>query len=162
MSSKTPIIKQTNWIASVIHFLIMGVIILLWYLLDPKNGIFYGALTYLLISYLLRNFIPRDHRKGVKETKLEKFEEAIPYFENSYAFFKKHEWIDKYRIIILLSPSKMSYPEMALANIGFCYGQIGNGKKSKVYYEKTLMEFPESGLAKSALKLINAAEKNEH
>lgn len=60
----------------------------------------------------------------------------------------------------MLSSSKMSYREMALANIGFCYGQIGNGEQSKVYYEKTLLEFPESGLAKSALKLITAAESN--
>jgi tetratricopeptide (TPR) repeat protein len=139
----------------------MGVIMLVYYLLDFKEAIFFGAITYLLISYILKKLIPRDHRTGVKKTKLEQFEQAIPDFEKSYAFFKKHEWIDKYRIITLLSSSKMSYREMALANIGFCYGQIGNGKQSKAFYEKTLLEFPESGLAKSALKLITAAESNE-
>lgn len=160
MSSKTPIIKQTNWVSSAIHLLIIGVFMLIWYVFHSENAIFYGALTYFLISYSLKNLIPRDHRKGVKKTKLEKFEDAIPYFEKSYAFFKKHEWLDKYRTITLLSPSRMAYREMALANIGFCYGQIGNGKQSKLYYEKTLIEFPESGLAKTALKLISAAEKN--
>ncbi|PHQ61052.1 MAG: hypothetical protein COC08_06375 [Maribacter sp.] len=54
----------------------------------------------------------------------------------------------------------MSYREMALANIGFCYSQIGDGIKSKEYYERTLKEFPESGLAKSALKMMSAMEKN--
>ncbi|CAZ97338.1 Conserved hypothetical protein [Zobellia galactanivorans] len=108
----------------------------------------------------MRNLIPRDHRNGIKKNNSEKFKDAIPDFEKSYAFFKKYEWIDKYRFITLLSSSKMSYREMALANIGFCYSQIGNGIKSKEYYERTLKEFPESGLAKSALNMINAMEKN--
>jgi hypothetical protein len=40
-------------------------------------------------------------------------------------------------------------------------GSLGSrdGEKSKEYYEKTLNEFAESGLAKSALKLINSIEK---
>jgi hypothetical protein len=44
---------------------------------------------------------------------------------------------------------------MALNNIAFCYGQLGNGNLSKEYYQKTLDEFPESGLAKAALRLLN-------
>jgi len=160
MSSKTPVVVQTNMVSSVIHILIMGLIMLIWYLFDSKNPIIYGAATYTLISYALKNLIPRDHRKGVKKTKSGKFENAIPDFEKSYTFFNKHEWIDKYRVVTLLSPSKMSYKEMGLANIGWCYGQIGNGKQSKIYYEKTLAEFPKSVLAKSALKLINSAENN--
>lgn len=158
MSSQTPIIKQTKWLYSAIHLLIMGFIMLIWYLFNSENAIFYGALTYLLLSFSLKNLIPRDHRRGIKNTKLGQFEAAIPYFEKSYAYFKKHEWLDNYRVLTLLSPSQMSYREMALANIAFSFGQIGNGQKSKAYYEKTLEEFPESVLAKSALKLIIAAE----
>lgn len=101
-----------------------------------------------------------EYINGIKKNNAEKFEEAILDFEKSYTFFKKYGWIDKYRFITLLSSSKMSYREMALANIGFCYSQIGNGIKSKEYYERTLAEFPESGLAKSALKMINSMEQN--
>ncbi|KGK28677.1 hypothetical protein EL45_19520 [Cellulophaga sp. E6(2014)] len=138
----------------------MGIIIFIWYLINPEKAFLYGAMTYLVISFSLRNLIPRDHRNGIKKNNAEKFEDAIPDFEKSYAFFKKNEWIDKYRFITLLSSSKMSYREMALANIGFCYSQIGDGVKSKEYYERTLKEFPESGLAKSALKMMSAMEKN--
>ncbi|WP_144803871.1 tetratricopeptide repeat protein [Maribacter sp. MAR_2009_72] len=53
----------------------------------------------------------------------------------------------------------MSYREMALANIGYCYSQIGDGKKAKEYYERTLKEFPGSGLAKSALNMMNSVEQ---
>ncbi len=137
----------------------MGCIIFIWHLINPEKAFLFGAMTYLLISFSLRNLIPKDHRSGIKKNNSEKFEEAIPHFEKSYAFFKKYEWIDKYRFITLLSASKMSYREMALANIGFCYSQMGDGTKSKDYYERKLKEFPESGLAKSALKMTSAMEK---
>ena len=55
----------------------------------------------------------------------------------------------------------MSYKEMALNNIGFCYSQIGQGKVSKEYYERTLKEFPDSGIAKVALRLLNSMSNEE-
>ena len=50
---------------------------------------------------------------------------------------------------------------MALNNIAFAYGQIGDGKKAKEYYERLLTEFPRSGIAKAALKMIDSFEKSE-
>ncbi|WP_075344612.1 tetratricopeptide repeat protein [Tenacibaculum agarivorans] len=161
MSSKVPTVRQTDWISIIPHLAIMGIIIFIWYIINPQRAFFLGAGTYLLLSFSLRNFIPKDHRNGIKKLNSENFQTAIQDFENSYSYFKKNEWIDKYRFLTLLSSSHMSYREMALANIAFCYGQIGNGKKSKEYYEKTLQEFPESGLAKSALRIINSVEKNK-
>lgn len=113
----------------------------------------------IFINFLFLKKSNSQRSSGIKKNNSEKFEEAIPDFEKGYAFFKKYEWIDKYRFITLLSASKMSYREMAIANIGFCYFQIGDGTKSKDYYERKLKEFPESGLAKSALKMISAIEK---
>ncbi len=114
----------------------------------------------MLISFLLRKLVPKDHRKDIKKVNSGNFKEAIGDFEKSYNFFERNEWIDKYRFITLLSSSKMHYREMALANIAFCYGQIGNGEESKTYYERTLKEFPENVLAKSALKMISSIENN--
>ena len=158
MNSRVPTVKQTNWISLIPHFIIMGILIFIWYQFNPEKALLLGAMTYLIISFLLRNLISRDHRKGIKKNNKGRFKDAISDFEKSFHFYKKYEWIDKYRFITLLSSSKFSYREMALGNIGFCYAQIGNGKKSKEYYEKTLEEFPESVLAKSALNMINAIE----
>lgn len=55
----------------------------------------------------------------------------------------------------------MTYQEMALANIAFCYGQAGNGKKSIEYYTRTLKEFPNNGIAKASLKMLNSIERNK-
>lgn len=158
--SKVPTVRQTSWISIIPHLIVMIIIMLIWNLINPQKTLLYGALTYLTISISLRNLIPKDHRNGIKKNNSENFRGAITDFQKSYDFFKKYEWIDKYRFITLLSSSKMSYREMALANIGFCYSQLGDGLKAKEFYERTLSEFPESELAKSALKLITSIEKN--
>lgn len=158
MSSKVPMIKQINWISIIPQLIVIGVILFIWNLYYPDETFIFGGITYLVISYLLRTQIPKFHRSGMKLVKSENFKNAIPYFEKSYEFFKKHNWIDKYRFITLLSSSRMTYQEMALANIAFCYGQIGNGEKSKEYYTRTLKEFPENGIAKAALRMLNSVE----
>lgn len=134
----------------------MGLLILCWNLIDPQNAFIFGALTYLILSFSLKTLIPKEHKKGIKNVKSGNFEEAILHFEKSYDFFNQFKWIDKFRYFVLLSSSRMSYKEMALTNIAFCYGQIGNGKKAKEYYERTLDEFPDSGLALSGLRLLNS------
>lgn len=156
MSSNTPIVRQTAWISMVPHFLIMGAIILIWYLVIPEKAIMYGALTYLLISFSLRSFIPRHHRKGMSHVRNQNFEDAISEFQSSYLYFSKNNWIDKYRFVTVLNSNKMSYKEMALNNIAFCYGQIGDGENARKFYQKTLDEFPDSGLAKAGLNMLNS------
>lgn len=160
MSSKVPTVRQINWISIIPHLGVMGIVIFIWNLFYPNESVFLGAATYIFISYSLRTQIPKKHRAGMKLVKLEDFEKAIPYFERSYAFFKKYSWVDKYRFITFLSSSGMTYKEMALANIAFCYGQLGNGEQAKEYYKRVLQEYPENGLAKAGLRLLNSVEKN--
>ena len=133
----------------------------IYYLLEFKEPIIGGALTYLIISFSLRNLIAKSHRQGMRFVRQQQFSNAIPFFEKSVDFFTKNKWIDKYWFITLLSSSKVSYKEMGLCNIAFCYSQIGSGLKAKEYYELALGEFPNSVLAQSALKLINSVESKE-
>jgi tetratricopeptide (TPR) repeat protein len=109
----------------------------------------------------LRSFIPKSHRKGLSLYKENRFLEGIDSFQKSYDFFCQHNYLDKYRYLLLLSSSKMGYKEMALNNIAFGYSQIGDGKKAKEYYERLLLEFPKNGIAKAALKMIDSFERSE-
>ena len=93
--------------------------------------------------------------------KKEKFEEAIPFFEESFEYFTKNNWVDKYRYIALLSVSGWSYKELALTNLAFCYGQIGNANMAKEYYEKTLENYPDNAMAKTGLRMINAIQNQD-
>ena len=49
---------------------------------------------------------------------------------------------------------------MALLNMAFAYSQIGNGQKSKEIYEQVLKEFPNSEMAKAALRMFESAKEN--
>lgn len=153
-----PVVSQTNWVAVIPQLIFMVFLVLTFYLLKVKEPIILGCLTYLYLSFGSRKILAKDHNQGLKLTKEQKFDEAIKYYERSADFFKKNIWLDKYRFITLFSASKMSYREMDLNNIAFCYSQIGNGTKAKEYYEKTLSEFPESIMAKTALNFINSAQ----
>lgn len=151
-----PIIRQIAWIALVPQLLFMGFLMIIYYLFNIKEFIFYGAITYLLISFLLRNLIPRNHRKGIKYIKQLGFEKAINEFEKSIDFFSRNKWIDKYRYLVLLNASKMSFREMGLCNIAFCYGQTGNVQQAEKYYNLILEEFPDNGIALAGIRMITS------
>jgi tetratricopeptide (TPR) repeat protein len=157
MSSKMPIVRQTAWISVLPQVVVLGLLVLIWYVIQPKQAFMFGAITYFFLSFSLRFFIPHNHRKGMDFVKNQNFDTAIIEFNKSYAYFTKHTLLDKYRYLTMLSSSRMSYREMALNNIAFCYGQLGNGIEAKNYYEKTLQEFPDSGIAKAALNMLNAS-----
>ena len=150
MKSQTPIIRQVSWLASLPQLVALVCAIAIAFCLGAPNPFIYGPLVYLAYSIGSRKWIPRAHRTGIRLVKQQQFAEAIPKFQESYDFFERHPWIDRYRSIVLMSPSTASYREMALANIGFCYSQLGDGKQSRDHYQHCLDLFPNSGLATSA------------
>jgi hypothetical protein len=114
---------------------------------------------YLSLILVLRLTISRHHRLGIRMVKRGQFQEAIDSFQQSLDFFMRHPWIDRFRWITLLSVSSMTYREMGLANIAFAYSQQGDGEKSRAYYELCIKEFPDSGIAISALRLMDSIKK---
>ena len=158
MASNIPIIRQISWISFIPQIALVIFLIFIYSLLNLKDPALYGILTYSIISVSLKYFLIKSHTNGMKLVKLSKFEEAISKFENSYLYFTQNNWIDKYRFITLLSASKISYKEMALCNIAFCYSQIGNVKKVIEFYKKTLVDYPESKIAQTGLNAFIAIE----
>jgi len=161
MGSKMPMIKQIGWLSIIPQLMFLTLLIFIYYLFGIENYWLFGAITYLLISFTLRNLIAREHRKGIICLRRQKYDEAIINFQKGYEFFNKYKWIDKYRYIILLSSTRITYREMALCNIAFIYGQIGDGVKSEYYYTMALNEFPDSMIAKSVLNMINSIKDSE-
>ena len=125
--------------------------------MEGPHGIIVGVAIWFIVRMGVLALVPRDHRHGLDHTKHAEFSAAINCFERSLDFFTRYPWLDRYRAIFLLSASNWSYREMAMANIAFCHGQLGNGEASRSWYERTLVEFPESVLARTALNMINAS-----
>ena len=156
MASNVPTIKQIAWISLVPQLILMGILVYLYFLFGSKEPFIFSALTYLILSFGLRNFVAKDHRQGMKLVNQHKYAEAIFFYKQSVEYFTRNSWIDKYRFLTLLSSSKLTYKEMGLCNIAFCYSQINNGQKAKEYYELTLKEFPKNGLAIAGLNMLNS------
>lgn len=159
MSSTTPIVRQIAWLSVLPQLAIMGLIIGLLYIVGVKQCVLLGALAYLAISLALRSGIATAHRRGISRFKRKQYKEAIPEFERSHDFFARHKWIDDCRFLTLLSSSRVSYREMALLNMAFCHSQAGDGLNAKECYNRALMEFPDSEMAKTSLRMIESAEK---
>ena len=47
---------------------------------------------------------------------------------------------------------------MGLCNIAFCYSQTGNGQKAKEYYQQTLKEYPDNGMAVAGLNMLTSMD----
>lgn len=158
MAKGIPTIRTIAWVSLIPQMLLVLLIIYIYHLFNLSEPILFGCLTYLIISYTLRTYVMSDFRKGMQLCKAHQFKDAIPFFEKNIKFLKDKRWLDKYRYILLLSSSKMTYREMSLCNIAFCYSQIGEAQHAKTYYENVAGEFPDNAIAIAALKMIKSFE----
>ncbi len=162
MTSPPPTIRPISWLAVIPQFVALGIAVGAGVLLSPANqtlGMTCGAGAYVLYSFGSRALIAREHRAGITLNNQQRFADAIPHFQRSFEFFDRHDWIDRYRSIVLMNPGAISYREMALANIAFCYIQMGDGVQARLSYEKCLKRFPRSEIALSTLRMMDAAER---
>ena len=169
MNSNVPILKKFSWYSLIPQGSVLLFLSIIAYFIGLNRflsfygliaNLMWGAFGQILLWYLIRGFVAKNHKHGMDLVKQDKYAEAIPYFFDSYKIFTKYSWIDKYRYF-LISTSKMSFREMDLNNIAFCYGQIGDKENSIKYYKQTLDEFPDSGLAKAALRFTDTLQNEK-
>jgi tetratricopeptide (TPR) repeat protein len=70
------------------------------------------------------------------------------------------EWIDKYRYLLMISASPLTYREIVLGNKAYCLLRLGRVKESKELYEAVLAQYPENGNAEAQLALINIVSES--
>lgn len=87
-----------------------------------------------------------------------RFTEGLPFLQKSLRFFSGHPLVDKLRPLLLFSASSLSYRVMALCNIAFCHGQIGDKEQMKTCYREALTLNPENPIALAAWKIIETSE----
>ncbi len=159
---KLPVARQNSILGALIVIIIMtivGVGVILVMPIDYKIPAFFVV---ILFFFLYNNFSAKLYFhslfKGIRFLRKKRFDEAIPLLEMGFARAQKHQWLDKYRYVLFLNPSKISIREIALIDIAYSYEQMGNGSKAIEYYEKTLEMFPESLLAKAGMNKAAAYE----
>lgn len=114
---------------------------------------------YVLGTHALRLLLLGPHRKGMKLARRGQRKEAIAAFEQSYRFMARRPWIDTLRWLLLMSPSSISYREIALYNIASCHLKSGSRANARQYFEKVKTEFPHGLLAPMAARQLEGLKK---
>ncbi len=106
-----------------------------------------------------RMLIFRPHRQGMALVRRKRFKEAIPYFRKSLEFFDRRSWIDRYRSIVMMSLSALSYREMAILNMAYCYSQMGDSAQARKQYEECRRRFPDCEQAIAAIQMVDSGHR---
>src|SRR5262245_12935907 len=148
VNSQLPIVRKIAWVYTIPHLVIMFVLIIVgWRIFSPSDfwvGSIYGAAAYLVYSFGSKSILLKNHRRGINFAKLGSYRDEILEFQRSYEFLDKHQWLDKYRCIVMLDSSAVSYREMALCNIAYAHAQQQENVQALQCYRRVLEEFPES------------------
>ena len=76
-NNKTPVVRQTNWIAVIPQLIFMALLVLFFYLLKINEPVIWGCLTYLILSFGSRKILAKDHNQGMKLTKEQKLKFVV-------------------------------------------------------------------------------------
>lgn len=144
-----------------IQLMVIILLMLIFQFIGVANPVVIAAVVYLLLAFILRLLVLASFRKGMGYYRRSAYDKAIEEFEKCYDFLIRNRWLDDYRYITMIS-SQISYIEMTLLNMAFCYSQLGNKTMAKELYLKTLTLFPSCEMAKEALKTLEVlSKKNE-
>lgn len=144
------------------YFLIFSLVAFSWVLLG-RDGflvefILLGIALYLALLFGSRALLTRHHRKGIRQVKKGRLTEAILHFEANLRFFTDHPLLDRWRAVVIFSASALSYRDLALCNLAYCHGQLGDKERMKHFYQQAIALNPENPFAASSLRMIETVE----
>lgn len=145
MGSQASVIKPTGT-AGVLLALVPPALttiaaIAIW---GSDRGLPVGVLAYVFYRLVIvRRLVCRDHRAGVAFTRRGKFEEAIAAFRRSEDFWGKHPTLDRFRALVLGSPTSHTFYVFALYNQAYCLSRLGRGDEAQALVERVLSKHPD-------------------
>lgn len=161
MTQRLPVVRQLQWSGLIPQFLAIAVLAVITHLIVPSAhiaaDIFIAALAYLIFCRVMRAWLVRDHREGMRAYHSQRFQDAISHFEASYRFFSFHRSLDAWRSLLFGVASPNPYRVIALCNMAYCLSQAGDGQRAITLYEKAIQENPDCTLAKASLNMLRSA-----
>jgi tetratricopeptide (TPR) repeat protein len=141
------VIRKVSWPATALQIAVIGAAYGVTYWLAGERGAMLTIVAYFVYSHGSRWLLTGAHRRGMRFFRAGHFEDAIAQYEQSYAFFSRHAWLDRYRALTMFSPSATSYREMALFNIANCQVRLGDRTAAEGTFRRLLKEFPDGVFA---------------
>ena len=156
MTSEGKFPRLFAWGSMIPHTVVLGSIIALFYWFGMPWPVFCGSLAFAFLSLVLKLTFTKDLRKGTDALNAKHYAEALPWLDRSAAFFQRYPWLDRYRYLLLLSSSALSYREMTLVNRALCIGRTRSFEETDEAFKAVLHEFPDSALAKITRRMMYA------
>ena len=161
MPQPPPVIRQLYWPRLIPQVIAIGTLSAVAWLVLPASrldwAIAIGAVVYLVTCRFMRLVLARDHARGMQAYRAGRFRDAIAHFEGSCRFFSAHPRLDGWRSLLFGVASHNPYRIIAIANMAYCYGQLGEGPKAAELYERVLQEVPDHAVARASLNLLRAS-----
>ncbi len=153
-----PLISHISWKNLLPQLTVATVLILAANFLLPvrelAEAFAIGGGVFVLYSFGSRFLIASDNRLGLKALARQEYDSALEYFERSYAFFSRNEWLDRYRSITLMSPSRWSFREIALMNILTVHVRSKDFAAAREAARRVLEQFPQNQIAQSTYDML--------
>src|SRR5262245_29675923 len=128
MTRRAAVVRETRWVYTLIQLVLLGALVATGAILScSPAGVFFAVGGYLAYAFGSRALLTGDHRRGIRLFRNHQYAEALPHFEQSQAFFERNAWVDRYRVLVILSPSAASYHEMSLLNQAACLIHLRRG-----------------------------------
>ena len=119
-------------------------------------GLFAATVIYFILQMLLQRRAKSFQTAGLKLMAEERHREAAAMFEAGYRYFSERRWTDRYRAISMLDHTGMDWREIMLANMATNLAMAGDRERAIELYKHCLELYPESRLAKPALRFLTA------
>lgn len=160
-----PLINYISWKSILPPLLVAAALILLANFLLPvrelAEAFVVGGGVFVAYTFGSRHFIASANRRGLKAVARGEYDSAVEHFKESHAFFSKHEWLDRYRSVTLMSPSLWSYREVALMNILTAYVRKKDFAAATEACRRVLEDFPDNQIAQSTYDMLTHGGAND-
>jgi len=162
MKQNVPLIRNVNYPAFFLQLVVIAAIIggfawLFWAVLGIWSTLLGLAVLLIYVKGVQWVFM-RYHRAGMKLMQAGKYDEALVPLQHALEFYNEHPQLDRLRHVLLVSASAFSFREVALMNIAYCFGQMGDKEKMVKHYERLAIEYPNNVTAQNTLRFIETIQ----
>ncbi len=133
--------------------------------LDSQSFVWYTVGLVIMLAgglrlyrWAARRLFLADLYQGVDYLKKGQFEQALVAFQAQYYVLESNSWVDRYRWLVLLSPTTYSFREVALLYQVAPYVQLGDKKRVMDATRECLRINPLNVFAHTRLELVEAAQ----
>jgi tetratricopeptide (TPR) repeat protein len=163
MKQQVPLVRNINYPVFFLQLLlvtatIVGFVWLFW----PEWGT--GSLVGLIVLVVyvkgMQWYLMRYHQAALKLIRAGKFDEALVPLQKALEFYTEHPGLDRWRHVLMATASRFSLREVAMMNIAYCFGQIGDKEKMIKHYERLASEYPDNMAAQNTLRFIDTLQSD--